>query len=426
METSPVQHSQEFLNKRKMAVVLPVFVVPFLGIIFYLFGGGTPAATASMPATGLNTEIPKPTENSPNSSVLDKLSAYKLKDKQEEEAARIRSLDDFSNTNMVSSGRLDTGAVERESAGLAYSSAPRSYTRPGPGPARSEYEHLNDKVNSFYQTPPNNSAVSEAKINRLLELLEKEENGGNIDVAKELKDNQYLQYLQRTLTSGQFAGEKQPKPVPDTTTKKQPKKPIMEVAGHKKQVVHNLPQVGEEETRPNTKTGNSFYSLGASSTHLTGNTISAMIHDDQTLVTGSTVKLRLLSDIQVQGTIIPANSFIYGVASVKNERLDITIENIRFGKDIVPVDLKVYDNDGMLGVYIPGSIDRDAGKEALGSLASGGSYNVTMASGVKEQLTMQAAQSGINGLKTLASKKTRLIKVHVKANYRVFLKPENS
>jgi conjugative transposon TraM protein len=426
METSPVQNSQEFLNKRKMAVMLPVFVVPFLGIIFYLFGGGTPAATASMHATGLNTEIPKPAENRHTSSVQDKLSAYKLKDQQEEEAARMRSLDDLSTTSMVSPGGSDTVSVEREPTGLAYTSAPRSYSRQAPDPDRREYEHLNGKVNSFYQTPANNSSVSEAKINRLLELMEKEENGGNIDVDKELKNNQYLQYLQRTLTSGQFAGEKQVKQVSDTTTKKQLKKQIIEVSKHKKPVVHKLPQVGEEETQPNTKPGNSFYSLGGSSTHLTGNTISAMIHDDQTLVTGSTVKLRLLSDIQVQGTIIPANSFIYGVASVKNERLDINIENIRYGKDIVPVDLKVYDNDGMLGVYIPGSIDRDAGKGALGSMASGGSYNVTMASGVKEQLAMQAAQSGINGLKTLASKKTRLVKVQVKANYRVFLKPENS
>lgn len=428
MDTSQVQHSQEFLNKRKMAMALPIFVVPFLGIIFYLFGGGTPGATASMQATGLNTEVPKPSENGrSNNSVSDKLSAYKLKDQQEAEAERMRSLDDYSGSSIAASDGLDTSSVEPGSSGLAYSPASRS-ARPAPSPDRREYENLNGKVNSFYRTPANNSSVSEAKINRLLELMEKEENEGrvNMDVDKELKDNQYLQYLQRTLTSGRFAGEKPIQPVEDTTSN-QPKRQIVEVAGHNQKVVNKLPQLREGEERPNLQQGNSFYSLGGNSTSLIGNTISAMIHNDQTLVNGSTVKLRLLNDINLQGTIIPKNSFVYGVASVKNERLDITIENIRYGKDIVPVALKVYDNDGMAGVYIPGSIDRNAGKEAIGSMASGGgSYNVTMANGVKEQLTMQAAQTGINGIKTLAARKARLVKVHVKANYRVYLKPENS
>ncbi|MGV3588018.1 MAG: conjugative transposon protein TraM [Adhaeribacter sp.] len=419
MDTTQVQHSPEFLHQRKMAVALPLFIVPFLTIIFYIFGGGTPPASATMQITGLNTEVPKPAEK--GNLISDKLSAYKLKDEQEAKAERMRTLADDRDSNISSSGVLDTNSVASGSSGLAYTPAPRPTVR---REDRREYENLNTRVNSFYRTSANSSSVSDAKIDRLIELMEREQGGGaaSMDVNRELKNHPYLQYLQRTLTSGQFAGEKPAPQVQDTVGKKQPKRRIVEVAGYNQKVVNKLPQLKEDEQRPAMQQGNTFYSLGGKGGHMIGNTISAMIHNDQTLVNGSTVKMRLVNDINLQGTVIPKNSFIYGVASIGNERLKIAVENIRYGKDIVPVDLKVYDNDGMLGVYIPGSVERDAGKEALGSMASGGSYNVTMATGVKEQLAMQAAQSGINGIKTLAGKKARQVNVHVKANYQVYLK----
>jgi len=418
MDTTQVQPSPEFLHQRKMAVALPLFIVPFLAIIFYIFGGGTPQASATMQVTGLNTEVPKPADK--GNIISDKLSAYKLKDEQEAKAERMRTLDDDNGSN-ISSGGLDTNSVEPGSSGLAYTPTPRSTVR---REDRREYDNLNSRVNSFYRAPANSSSVADAKIDRLIELMEREQGGGaaSMDINQELKNHPYLQYLQRTLTSGQFAGEKPEPQVQDTAGKKQPKRRIVEVAGYNQQVVNKLPQLKEGEQRQAMQQGNTFYSLGGNEGHLTGNTISAMIHNDQTLINGSTVKMRLVNDINLQGRVIPKNSFIYGVASIGNERLNIAIENIRYGKDIVPVDLKVYDNDGMLGVYIPGSIERDAGKEALGSMASSGSYNVTMATGVKEQLAMQAAQSGINGIKTLAGKKARQVKVHVKANYQVYLK----
>ncbi|WP_165864946.1 conjugative transposon protein TraM [Rufibacter latericius] len=423
MDTSPIQHSPEFLHQRKMAMVLPVFVVPFLGIIFFLFGGGTPAANATLQASGLNTEVPKATFKT---AISDKLTAYQQKEKQEADAERMRSLEEYHVSPASASPGLDTGAVTPEARGLAYSPAPRSAPRSTPSYDRREYEHLTGKVNDFYRTPATTSSLSEAKMNRLLELMEKEQNGAPnpVDVERELRNNQYLQYLQRTLASGQFAGEKPVRPRQDTVARK-PKRKLVEVTGHQPKVASSLPQGRGGEGQPNRQQGNSFYSLGGSEGQVSGNTISAVIHSDQTVVSGATVKLRLLNELQLEGTLIPKNTFVYGVAAVKHERLGITVENIRHGKEILPVALQVYDSDGLPGVSIPGSLDREAGKQALGSMASSGSYNVTMAQGVGEQVALQAAQGGINGVKALASKKARLERVHVKANYRVYLIPEN-
>ena len=400
---SQAQHSRQFINERKMAVALPLFVVPFLAIIFFIFGGGTPEAGAQLQASGINTQVPKAAESP---IVSDKLDAYKIKEQKQEQAERMRTLDDY-----AAAPGPDT---VRKGGGLVYTPAPQAEVRRDP-----EYDDLSGKVQAFYQQPAASSSISEAKLDRLLELMERQQAGEGMDVGRELAGHPYLQYLERTMGSGAVAGEK---PAEPESVPKKPRREVVEVAGYKERVAQKLPRQGARSAGH--RQGNAFYTLGSTAGKEKSNTVSAVIHQDQTLVDGSTVKLRLLGDVNLQGTIVPRNSFVYGIAAVRNERLVISIENVRYGREILPVDLQVYDTDGMPGVYIPGSIDREAGKEALSDASGGGGYNVTMSTGVKEQLTMQAAQTGLSGIKSLASRKARAVKVHVKANYRVYLKSE--
>lgn len=61
------------------------------------------------------------------------------------------------------------------------------------------------------------------------------------------------------------------------------------------------------------------------------NLIKAAIYGDQTIVSGSAVRMRLLEPLWVGGVEIPANTIFYGNASVGSTRLKITVENIRYG-----------------------------------------------------------------------------------------------
>nr|WP_257220381.1 conjugative transposon protein TraM [Phocaeicola dorei] len=64
-----------------------------------------------------------------------------------------------------------------------------------------------------------------------------------------------------------------------------------------------MPENGKAGTRQPTSTpGNS-------------NLFRACIHGDQTVVTGSTVRMRLLQDVTLSGMKIPANTLFYGVAT---------------------------------------------------------------------------------------------------------------
>lgn len=160
-----------------------------------------------------------------------------------------------------------------------------------------------------------------------------------------------------------------------------------------------------------------FYGLNDQIEHAQNqNAVEAVVHETQTLVNGSSVKLRLINDIYLGGALIPKGEFLFGVASLEGERLKIEIHSIRYNNSIFPVQLGVYDLDGMPGINIPGGITRDVAKRS----ADNSMQNLEWAS-LNPSLAAQATTAGINAAKSLLSRKVKLVKVTVKAGYQVLL-----
>jgi len=154
----------------------------------------------------------------------------------------------------------------------------------------------------------------------------------------------------------------------------------------------------------------------ANNKELTTLTIPASVASNQTLVSGSTIKLRLDKDIQLNEILIPKGSFVFGTCQVNGERLRVAINHIRYKKQLLPVNLKVYDLDGLDGIHIPGSINRDAAKQGVDrGLSSMQLMNMDAS------VAAQAASAGVEAAKGLFSKKVRLIRVTVKAGYPILL-----
>lgn len=172
-----------------------------------------------------------------------------------------------------------------------------------------------------------------------------------------------------------------------------------------------------------TKGTNGFFSLEepimAEDQDEYGN-ITAVVHEEQTLVSGAIVKLRLTGDIYINGILLPKDNFVFGVANLNGERLSIKIENIRFRQSIFPVSLGVFDLDGIDGIHIPGAISRDVAKQSGSNALQGVSMNT-----IDPSLGAQAATAGIELGKSLLGKKVKLVKVTLKAGYKVILKDLN-
>lgn len=153
------------------------------------------------------------------------------------------------------------------------------------------------------------------------------------------------------------------------------------------------------------------------------NTIKACIYEDITVMNGERVMIKLLESLQAGNTTIPKNQLVAGTARIQGDRLDIIISSIEYAGNILPVHLKVYDTDGVNGIFCPGSAEITAAKEAAANASSGlGSISVARSAG--QQIAMDASRAVMQGGSQLLSKKMRTVKVTLKANYQVLLLPQ--
>ncbi|HRQ49920.1 MAG TPA: conjugative transposon protein TraM, partial [Agriterribacter sp.] len=150
------------------------------------------------------------------------------------------------------------------------------------------------------------------------------------------------------------------------------------------------------------------------------NAIEAVVHETQTLVNGAVVKMRLMNDLFINGQLVRKGNFIFGTATLNKERLEISIHSIRNENSLLPVKLDVYDMDGMRGIYTPGAITRDVAKQS-----SDNALQSIALSSLDPSIGAQAASAGIETAKNLLSKRIRIVRVQVKAGYKILLKDNN-
>jgi conjugative transposon TraM protein len=145
--------------------------------------------------------------------------------------------------------------------------------------------------------------------------------------------------------------------------------------------------------------------------------IPAIIDGKQKVKDGAAVKLKLTDTVTLKHQFLPKGQEIFGVCQVANQRLLLTIQNIRLGKQIIPVSLTVFSLDGMPGIPAP---EAELGG-AAGSGADNAIQNMQFLT-MDQSLGAQAAAGGVNAAKGLFSKKVKKIKVKLKNEYPVLLK----
>jgi conjugative transposon TraM protein len=143
--------------------------------------------------------------------------------------------------------------------------------------------------------------------------------------------------------------------------------------------------------------------------------IRAEIYETATVLSGNRVKLRLMEDCRVNGINIPRSSFVYGTCTVNNERLEVNIAQLPVNGTFIPVQISVYDLDGLKGLYVPDNATRKAAKEAGSSVNTSSMFGVT-----NNPLMYASIQAADRGAQSLA-KMIRIKKVTVKKNTLVYL-----
>ncbi|RZJ75991.1 MAG: conjugative transposon protein TraM [Flavobacterium sp.] len=145
--------------------------------------------------------------------------------------------------------------------------------------------------------------------------------------------------------------------------------------------------------------------------------VPAIIVENQKVLQGSTVKLRLSDSVRLNGQFIPKGHFLFGTCNITNQRLLLQIKNIRLGTSIIPVDLTVYSLDGMPGIPAPEA-------ELTGAVNGGADDAIRSMQflSMDQSIGVQAAGAGIDAAKSLFSKKLKKVRVKLKADYPILIR----
>ena len=412
-------------KKRKMLLVLPLITLPFITILFYTLGGGTMEAMGGKNEIkkGFNFNLPLPKFK--EDSALDKMSYY---DQAAVDSIKLQELikkdPNYSNQKTVQESIGEFPDTDFEV---------QRFQKGKTGFNSSSFQNRNEqkvyqKLQAL-QKAINQPAITE---NYGQDMREFENYGSSKGVSDEIES---LEQMMSKMGEShepdpelkQLGGMlenildiQHPSRVQERLKQSSDNKKGKLLTVNRKKEEDNVTSLQQEKTDLSSIKSNSFYTVDE---HIEQeehqNSIEAVIHETQTIVNGSVVKLRLSSDIFLQGTMIPKNTFLYGIATLKGERLEVKINNIQFRNSIFPVELTVYDMDGIDGIYIPGAVSRDVAKASADR-----SIQTLGLTGLTDSWGAQAAGMGIEAAKSLMSKKVKLIKVVVKAGYQVLLYDE--
>lgn len=418
--------SLKMLRQRKLLVVLPLLVLPFVTVMFWALGGGKVEAanTQAVEKKGFNIKLPD--ANLKEGLSLDKMNYY---DQATLDSIKLDELIKKDPNYLSQSFQIDSTedssdvTFRKGSTGLNTS----VYRDPNEEKVHQKLEALQKVINTPVVSPvqnrdytkytkSNETSMHSNDVDRLEQMMQSM-NGQSGDQDPEL---QQLSGMLENILDIQHPGRVQEKL---RKASEQQRGQVFAIATKTKEDnISSLQSTSVNTTAFAGQSGhNGFYSLDErASPDYTQNAVEAVIHETQTIVNGSTVKLRLSNDIFINGIKIPKDNFLFGTASLKEERLAIKINSLRYNNSLFPVDLSVYDIDGLSGIYIPGAINRDVAKASADR-----SLQTLGVASLDDSWGAQAAGAGIEAAKSLLSKKVKLVKVVVKAGYMVLLRDEN-
>ena len=377
------------VKQRKMMLMLPLLIITFLTMAFWALGGGKGKREVSV-AKGLNLDLPD--ANLKEDKSMDKLSFY---DKADKDSLKLEEW--MRNDPYFKKDTVPELSFPNEIEEITNTTA-------------SKY---NQRLNtSLYEKPANNP---EDQILQKLKLLQDELNKPTPTETAVKEDDPYVALPKYNNTTEEDPEINQLNGTLDRILDIQYPERVKQRSINNKETVYAV----RREAGPDTLV-KGFFSYSDEKEIADQNAVEAVIATNQTIVNGAVVKFRTINDIYVNGRLVPKDNIISGIASLDGERLIVEINSIRSGKNLFNVKLEVYDMDGLPGIYIPGTINRDVAKESANN-----SLTLMDMGSLDPSLKAQATATGIGAIKSLISKKVKLVKVQVKAGYKVLLKNKN-
>ena len=386
--------SAEFERQRKRKVLLFAAILGciFLVVLWFIF---RPAPVKPQEgAAGINTSVP---DGKAQATVGDKRKAAEQLRSEEQQQKRMMTLGDNSFS------LLDDGLKPTEEPAPADDPALR---------AAEANRAMQRQVQGFYAAPQRNAEVEALKeqVAALQSQLDAERQQPD---PLELAEEQY-KLARKYLGGGTAVGEEA---VEQAKQRKDSRLSVMRPVREGEVEASTLDTRADFTVERNL----GFLTAAGGVAHADTPTVRACVASTQVIRAGSTVQLRLLEAVRIDGVTIPRNTPLYSLATISGMRLQVTVSSVEYGGRIFAVEAVAYDMDGQPGLNIPNSRERTALKEALASVGqtAGTSVNVTRSAG--QQVLSELARGGLQASSQYVAGKLREVKITLKSNHQLLL-----
>jgi conjugative transposon TraM protein len=434
--------SNEQKQKLKKYAVFALMGIICAGSMWLIFAPSADEKAKREQTAGFNADIPMPKEEGIIDNKKDAYEQEQMKRKQEE---RMRSLSDF--TAMLGGDSeaqtpqddlvlLDSEPAKPKTAGTGGAGGTKSRPQSSIQQSTQAYHDINRTLGSFYEKPredPEKEALKQ-ELEELKSRMDESEAKRNLkEEQMEMMEKSFQmasRYMPTTTGTTLPAGTEPANAgmVTGAGTNVSGKTAVIPVSQVREQTVSSL--AGQNMSNADfieafgQPRNMGFLTATAGTDAGTKNTISTCIHGDQTVMSGQSVRLRLLESLRAGKMIIPRNTVMSGTAKIQGERLEITVNSLENDGTILPIELTVYDLDGQKGIFIPNLQELSAAKEIVANMGTSAGTSINLSNDAGEQFVADMGRNLIQGTSQFVAKKLREVKVHLKAGYRVYLLSE--
>ena len=415
----PQESTQSKAAKLKKPFLFSFMGVAFLGCMHLIFKPSTDKK--EMENIGMNDAVPQATgAGMPE----DKGKAYEqelLERKDHEKRKALVTLSDYWNT-ADKGDAADEPPEEEQSVNGGGKNSGRNGN-----PALSSYRNAQSALGSFYQDDNSETTELRKQLSELKEQLADKDvpKATTVDDQLALMEKSY-QMAAKYLPTGTALTDVPPTNEPGAfKTASNQKEPFATFTTARKNTVSALyrePTDSAFLADWSQRRNRGFYTAGSTEQVVQPrNSIKACVHETQTVIGESGVRLRLLESAQTPNRTVPQGTILTANAKFQSGRLQLRITSIELEGNIIPVDIAIYDLDGQQGLYVPYSPEMNALTEMAGNMSQQSRTSLMLTQNAGQQVAADLSRGVVQGISGYFAKKVRTPKVTLKAGHQVFL-----
>lgn len=408
-------------GKLKKPLIFGLMTVVFVGCMYLIFKPSEDKK--ALENLGLNDAVPQATgAGMPD----DKGKAYEqemLHNKEQEKRNALATLSDYWNIEDKEEFTDESYADEEESHDYGGSRNAGRNNNPG----LNSYRNMQNTLGSFYQDDYSEAAELRKQLDDLKEQLAEKDvpKVATVDDQLALMEKSYqmaAKYLPSNTNTENIAETSIESPSAKPSNQKEHFVSFTSARKNTVSALYREPTDSAFLADWSENRNRGFYTAGsAAQVAQPKNSIKACVHEAQTVIGETGVRLRLLEAAQTPERTIPKGTIVTANTKFQGGRLQLKISSVELEGNIIPVDITIYDLDGQQGLYVPYNPEMNALTEMAGNMSQTGGTSIMMTQNAGQQVAADLSRGVVQGISGYFAKKVRTPKVTLKAGHQVFL-----